>query len=90
MNSHCIIQLNPSILVVTPNGKGEAIGWMDDRKDDDRLWIVFLQKNGECWIYPTPSNTGVSEYHVWANARHFNRSIKQIYQRAACGPISNG
>lgn len=54
MNSICIVQLNPTIPVVTPDGKGEAIGWMDYGKDEDLLWIVFLQKNGECWIYPNP------------------------------------
>lgn len=27
---------------------------MDYGKDDDLLWIVFLQKNGECWIYSNP------------------------------------
>lgn len=49
-----MLQLNPSIPVVTPDGKGEAMGWIDYGKDDDLLWIVFLQKNGECWIYPNP------------------------------------
>ena len=47
-----MIQLDPTIPVVTPDGKGEAIGWIDYSKDDDLLWIVFLQSNGECWIYP--------------------------------------
>lgn len=54
MNSSAMLQLNPSIPVVTPDGKGEAMGWIDYGKDDDLLWIVFLQKNGECWIYPNP------------------------------------
>ena len=49
-----MFQLNPSIPVVTRDGKGEAMGWIDYGKDDDLLWIVFLQKNGECWIYPNP------------------------------------
>ncbi len=30
------------------------MGWIDYGQDDDLLWIVFLQKNGECWIYPIP------------------------------------
>jgi hypothetical protein len=54
MNASSILQLNPPIPVVTADGKGEAIGWIDYGKDDDLLWIVFLQKNGECWIYPNP------------------------------------
>jgi hypothetical protein len=54
MNGSAMFQLNPFIPVVTPDGKGEAMGWIDYGKDDDLLWIVFLQKNGECWIYPNP------------------------------------
>jgi hypothetical protein len=54
MNACSIIQLNPYIPVVTADGKGEAVGWIDYGKDDDLLWIVFLQKNGTCWIYPNP------------------------------------
>jgi hypothetical protein len=47
-----MLQLDPPIPVVTADGEGEAIGWMDYSKDDDLMWIVFLKKNGECWIYP--------------------------------------
>jgi hypothetical protein len=34
-----MFQLNPSIPVVTADGKGEAIGWIDYGKDDELLWI---------------------------------------------------
>ncbi|MFT3780906.1 MAG: hypothetical protein QM790_02750 [Nibricoccus sp.] len=47
-----MLQLNPTIPVITADGEGEAIGWIDYSKDDDLMWIVFLNKNGECWIYP--------------------------------------
>lgn len=46
-----MLQLDPTIPVVTPDGEGEAIGWIDYSKDDDLMWVVFLKKNGECWIY---------------------------------------
>jgi hypothetical protein len=52
MSRNAMMQLDPTIPVVTPDGKGEAIGWIDYSKDDDLLWVVFLQNNGECWIYP--------------------------------------
>ncbi len=54
MNRSAMVQLDPTIPVITPDGKGEAIGWIDYSKDDDLLWIVFLQSSGECWIYPNP------------------------------------
>jgi hypothetical protein len=47
-----MLQLDPTIPVVTADGEGEAIGWLDYGKDDDLMWIVFLKENGECWIYP--------------------------------------
>lgn len=54
MSSATILQLSPSLPVVTPDGKGEAIGWIDYGKEDHLLWIVFLAAQGECWIYPNP------------------------------------
>ena len=51
MNSCSILQLNPSIPVMTPDGRGEAIGWMDYGKNDELFWIVLLRATGECWAY---------------------------------------
>ncbi len=49
-----MLQLSPTIPVVTPDGEGEAIGWLDYSKDDHLMWVVFLKATGECWIYPNP------------------------------------
>ena len=49
---------------------------MDYGKDEDLLWIVFLQKNGECWIYPNPQIRAVSEHHVWPDAGDFGGSAE--------------
>ena len=49
-----ILQLNPSIPVLTPKGLGEAIGWIDDSKEDHLKWIVFLNENGQCWTFENP------------------------------------
>jgi len=46
-----ILQLNPSIPVITPKGKGEAIGWIDYSAEYHLLWIVFLDESGESWIF---------------------------------------
>ncbi len=51
MNSCSILQLNPAIPVLTPDGRGEAIGWMDYGKNDELFWIVLLRATGECWAY---------------------------------------
>jgi hypothetical protein len=47
-----IIQLNPTIPVETPRGKGTAIGWIDYSSEDDLFWIVFQTDTCEPWIYP--------------------------------------
>ncbi len=52
MNSCSILQLNPPIPVVTPDGGGEAIGWMDYGRNQELFWIVLLRATGECWAYP--------------------------------------
>ena len=46
-----IQQLNPTIPVVTPRGKGNAVGWIDYGMEDDLYWIVFQADTCECWVY---------------------------------------
>ena len=46
-----IQQLNPTIPVVTPRGKGNAVGWIDYGAEDDLYWIIFQTDTCECWIY---------------------------------------
>ncbi len=48
MNSR-IAEFDVPISVLTPDGKGNAIAWLDFGKDS--LWIVHLRSKGECWIY---------------------------------------
>ena len=46
-----IQQLNPTIPVVTPRGKGNAVGWIDYGMEDDLYWVVFQIDTCECWIW---------------------------------------
>ena len=48
MNSR-IAEFDVPISVLTPDGEGNAIAWMDF--GNDSLWIVRLQSKDECWIY---------------------------------------
>ena len=48
MNSR-IAEFDVPISVLTPDGEGDAIAWMDF--GNDSLWIVRLQSKDECWIY---------------------------------------
>jgi hypothetical protein len=47
-----ITQLNPPLPLHTPQGKGWAHFLIDYSQEHDLLWVVFLNKNGECWTVP--------------------------------------
>jgi hypothetical protein len=62
-----LLQLNPSIPVKTSKGPGEAIGWLDYSKEDDLLWVVFLDDSGECWIIPNKEIRAFENYSIGRN-----------------------
>jgi len=45
-----LLQLNPTIPVVTPKGKGMAQAIIDYGPEHDLIWVVF-QDDGECWSW---------------------------------------
>jgi hypothetical protein len=45
-----MLQLNPQIPVMTPNGKAMAQILIDYGCEHDLIWIVF-QEDGECWSW---------------------------------------
>lgn len=49
-----IIQLCPSIPVITPYGKGLAHFLIDEGAESHLKWVVFLDNNGECWTFQNP------------------------------------
>lgn len=51
-NYSMILQLNPTIPILTPKGSGEALGWLDYSSEHDLMWITALDSNGEVWIFP--------------------------------------
>lgn len=46
-----ILQLNPTIPLETPRGKGFAHFLIDYSQEHDLLWVVFLDENSECWTF---------------------------------------
>jgi hypothetical protein len=49
-----MLQLNPTVPVVTPKGKGFAHFLIDYGQEHHLLWVVFLDDNGECWTFANP------------------------------------
>jgi len=46
-----IVQLHPSIPVVTPQGNAQAMMVIDYGPEHDLIWVCFLDSNGQCWSY---------------------------------------
>lgn len=46
-----ILQLNPTIPVITPKGKGYAHFLIDYSQEHDLYWVCFINDTGECWTY---------------------------------------
>ena len=46
-----MIQLNPTIPVITPKGNGWAFFLIDRSQEHDLEWVVFLDNGGYCWTF---------------------------------------
>ena len=46
-----MIQLNPTIPVVTPKGNGWAFFLIDRSQEHDLEWVVFLDNGVYCWTF---------------------------------------
>ena len=46
-----ILQLNPTIPVVTPKGKGYAHLVIDYSQEHDLYWVCFINDTKECWTF---------------------------------------
>lgn len=49
-----IVQLNPTIPVVTPKGKGYALFVQDMGQEHHLYWTVALDANGQIWTFKNP------------------------------------
>jgi hypothetical protein len=47
-----LLQLEPSIPLLTPRGRGRAVVLIDYGIEEHLLWVVFLDDTGECWTFP--------------------------------------
>lgn len=55
-----LLQLSPAIPVVTPKGKGMAVGWIDYSEEHHLMWIVIQDETGEVWTWQNPEVRGQS------------------------------
>ena len=71
-----ITQLNPALPLITPKGKGWAHFVLDYSQEHDLLWVVFLNKNGQCWTFPNSevsmdNNISLGRYDFSSGTRSF-------------------
>lgn len=46
-----LLQLNPTIPVTTPKGKGQAIFVIDYSSEHHLIWTVIIDRSGEIWSF---------------------------------------
>ncbi len=46
-----LLQLDPTVPVETPLGRGQAHVVIDYGQESDLIWVVFIDVTGECWSF---------------------------------------
>jgi hypothetical protein len=64
-----IIQLNPTIPIVTPKGKGQALVLIDYGSEHNLMWVTAIDKTGEIWTFSNPEvraqiNITMGRYYI--------------------------
>lgn len=49
-----IIQLDPTIPLETPKGRGFAHFVIDYGQEHHLFWVVFIDETGDCWTFDNP------------------------------------
>ena len=52
-----IIQLNPTIPVICPKGKGQALFLIDYSSEHNLMWVIAIDDTCEIWTYQNPEVT---------------------------------
>ena len=67
-----IKQLNPSIPLICPKGKGQAMLVIDPGLEHDLLWVIAIDDTGEIWTFKN------SEVRAQKNITMGRRSISDF------------
>lgn len=49
-----LLQLEPTIPVETPKGKGLALVLIDYGTEHNLIWVCAIDATRECWAFPNP------------------------------------
>jgi len=53
-----ILQLSPTLPVITPKGQGQAILVIDYGSEHNLIWTVIIDATGEIWSFQNPHVRG--------------------------------
>ena len=46
-----LLQLNPTIPLITDKGKATAHFLLDYSQEHNLIWVTFIDETGECWLF---------------------------------------
>lgn len=59
-----MLQLSPSIPLMTPHGSAEAVIVIDYSKEDDLMWVCINDSDGAVWTWPNSKIRGIKNITV--------------------------
>jgi hypothetical protein len=65
-----LLQLEPSLPLITPKGRGRAVVLIDYGIEENLLWVVFLDETGECWTFPNKDIRAEANITMGAKRSH--------------------
>lgn len=78
-----ITQLSPPLPFDTVKGKGWAHFLIDYGQEAHLMWVVFLDKSGECWTIP---NTEIRLQPNWTENRRFPTALSSDLPQRTFSP----
>ena len=85
-----MLQLDPTIPMMTPKGSGYALFVVDYSQEHHLMWVVALDDGGEIWMFENPEVRVQSNFTLGRRPdRAFGKRTGPAAARAN-GPTSNG
>lgn len=73
-----ILQLNPTIPVMTPKGAGQAILIIDYSSEHNLIWTVIIDATGEIWSFQNPHVRGQKNITMERTANNADLELKEF------------
>lgn len=86
-----MLQLDPTIPMMTPRGSGYALFVVDYSQEHHLMWVVALDDGGEIWMFENPEVRVQSNFTLGRRPdRAFGMRAGRLSPAAAASDLSNG